>query len=396
MASDKLKKIEFKRLLSKYEASLEDLEYLREIASEINSEFSSALAAKKRQDLFESKKVEEMAEEAEEAEQKEAARDPLFKKLFRKIVVKCHPDRMDPDLTIKQQAEYLELYDLANKANDDDNMALLITVAIRLEIELTEEYYEHVEKISEALNETQQEIESIQGSVAWAWYHSDEDKRDKMLDDYIKHMEKILKGPEKRKIKILGLGHPRTGTGFTAKLLQSWGLDVGHETVGKDGIVAWQLAVDKGPWPYMPKFENNLAPEFIIYNVRDPWTSIASIVFTENTKSQSTNFRVKQGGVLESTNRVELAINSILRWDRLITAKQPHFIYRIEDQEKELFDFLKSNGLEIEYVPSEGKVNSRMHKGLQELENEKRTVRPSVKRKFNDFCLKYGYKPFFD
>ena len=137
MASDKLKKIEFKRMLKRYESALEDLEYLREMASEINSEFSSALAAKKRQDLFESKNAKDMAKDEKDVEKENPNRDPLFKKLFRKIVVKCHPDRMAKDLSIKQQSEYSDLYELANQANDDDNMALLITVAIKLEIELS-------------------------------------------------------------------------------------------------------------------------------------------------------------------------------------------------------------------------------------------------------------------
>ena len=395
--SSKLKKIEFKRMLKRYESSLEDLEYLREMASEINSEFNSALAAKRRHDIFESKEMEDISEAVEDDEPKmDGDRDPLFKKLFRKIVVKCHPDRMDKDLSIKQQAEFLEYYDVATNANDDNNMALLITVAIKLDIELSEEYFEHIEKIQEEADKVEKEIEGIQGSIAWSWYHTEEERRDMLLDNYIKHMEKVLMSSIKRKVKILGLGHPRTGTGFTAKLLQSWGLDVGHEEVGKDGIIAWQLAVDKGPWIYLNDFQNNLEPELIIYNVRDPLTSIASIIFTENVKEESINFRIKKGGVIKSTNKIEMAINSILRWDRLITAKQPAFIYRIEDQEKELFDFLKSKDLDISYAPSTGKVNERDHDGLEGLENEKRAVRPSVKRKFNDFCLKYGYKPFFD
>lgn len=394
MGSDKLKKIEFKRLLKRYESALEDLEYLKEMSSEINSEFGSALAAKKRQDLFESNELKDMAENQEEDEPESASRDPLFKKLFRKIVVKCHPDRMDAGLSIQQQAEYLELYDLANKANDEDNMALLIVVAIKLEIELGEEYVEHIQRIEEEKEKVESEIENIQGSVAWQWYHADETWRDKILDDYISHMEKMIFGPKKQKVTILGTGHPRTGTGFTAHILQSWGLDVQHEALGKDGIVAWQLAVSEGPWVYLPEFEG-IDPKFIIYNVRDPRTAIASIVFTENVKPASTKFRVGRGGVLRSSNRVEFACNSIIRWDQLITAKNPDFTYRVEDQEKELFDFLKSKGLDIEYKPSTGAINARKHEGIEELEHEKSTVRPSIKRRINEYCQKYGYPPFF-
>lgn len=395
MENDRLKKIQFKRLLTKYESALEDLEYLKEMASEINSDFNSALAAKQRQDLFENDKVQELAEEEESEEKESPNRDPLFKKLFRKIVIKCHPDRMDPDLSIKQQAEYIDLYDQANKANDDDNMALLITVAIKLEIELSEEYYEHVHKIEEESQRIEKEIEGIQGSIAWQWYHAEDEKKDLMLDQYIKHMEKILLGPKVKEIKVLGLGHPRTGTGYTAALLNLWGLNVGHERLEKDGIIAWQLAINKGPWLYLNRVNFKLKPEITIYNVRDPRTSIPSIVYTENVKKESLEYRITKGKVIKSSNRVELAINSILQWDKLITSKKPDFVYRIEDQSNELFDFIKLAGYEVEYSELSEKVNSREHEGLDGLENELRAVRPSVKRKLNAFCEKYGYDSLF-
>ena len=392
--SSKLKKIEFKRMLKMYESALEDLEYLKEMASEINSDFNSALAAKKRPDLFENKQVEDLAEEAEDTEKESAVRDPLFKKLFRKIVVQCHPDRMDPDLSIKQQAERLEFYELANKANDEDNMALLITVAIKLDIELSEEYMQHVEKIEEELNNVQKSIENIQGSAAWQWYHLDEEKRDTMLDQYVKHMEKILLGNRPTLVKILGLGHPRTGTGYTAFLLKSWGLDIGHEVLGSDGIVAWPLAIEKGPFLYIKDIENKISPELIIYNVRDPKDSIPSIVYTEDTKEESLNFRI-ENGVIKSVNRVEMAINSILQWDKLISKKNPDFVYRIEDQSKDLFDFIISKDFEVEYVISKEVINAREHKSLESLRDEMLSVRPSVKKKINTFCIKYGYDPIF-
>ena len=196
--SDNLKKIEFKRMIKKYESSLEDLQYLKEMSSEINSEFNSALAGKKREDVFENKEVEKLAEKKEKTKEN-PDRDPLFKKLFRKIVVLCHPDKLDSDLSIKKKAEYLDFYENANKANDENNWALLITVAIKLEIELSDKYIEHVENISIESDKIQKQINNIQNSIAWQWYHSKENKRDVMLDQYIEHMEKILFGENKTK-----------------------------------------------------------------------------------------------------------------------------------------------------------------------------------------------------
>ena len=398
MASDKLKKIEFKRMLKRYESALEDLEYLKEMASEINSEFGSALAAKQRQDLFEGKEVEELAEEDEKTKES-PDRDPLFKKLFRKIVIKCHPDRMDPNLSIKQQAEYIDLYDQANKANDADNMALLITVAIKLEIELSEDYFEHVNKIEDESKRIEKEIEGIQGSIAWQWYHSPEEQRDTMLNQYIKHMETILLQQNKIKKSILGLGHPRTGTGYTHRIMQTWGLKIGHEYMADDGIVAWQLVYPQGRWPFIDTVKEGDVYDFkhLIYNVRDPKTSIPSIVYTESQSQESVNFRNSFLRINLSGNPVESAIRSIIKFDQLINKRNPNLIFRIEDESEKLFNFLKEGGYNVNWNDTEvnKKYNTRNHEGWDSLEPHLKRVDQEHKNLINAYCEKYGYEKLF-
>jgi hypothetical protein len=389
--------IDFKRMLRQYEFFVEDLSDLKELQSEVNSEFGSAIAGLKRPDLFDNKKVESLANEADASknESEEPERDPLFKKLFRKMVVKCHPDRLPTDISDSSKLELKSHYENAIKANDDYNWALLISTAIKLEVELSEEYYDHVESLKEESSKVQKEIEVIQTSVAWTWYHAPDDQKEGILQSYVKYMEKSLMAEKKQKIKILGLGHPRTGTGFTSSILNSWGLEVGHEKLERDGVVAWQLAVENGPWPYMADFPN-VESEILIYNVRDPRTSIPSIAFTENTNSMSLNYRLKNG-VLESPNRVEQAIHSILQWDRLITLRNPDFTFRIEDQSQDLFAFLQGKGFEIQWVESNQKVNARDHGRTidKDLQTEFEKVRPSLRARINDYCVRYGYDILF-
>jgi len=389
--------IDFKRMLRQYEFFVEDLSDLKELQSEVNSEFGSAIAGLKRPDLFDNKKVESLANEADASknESEEPERDPLFKKLFRKMVVKCHPDRLPTDISDSSKLELKSHYENAIKANDDYNWALLISTAIKLEVELSEEYYDHVESLKEESSKVQKEIEVIQTSVAWTWYHAPDDQKEGILQSYVKYMEKSLMAEKKQKIKILGLGHPRTGTGFTSSILNSWGLEVGHEKLERDGVVAWQLAVENGPWPYMADFPN-VESEILIYNVRDPRTSIPSIAFTENTNSMSLNYRLKNG-VLESPNRVEQAIHSILQWDRLITLRNPDFTFRIEDQSQDLFAFLQGKGFEIQWVESNQKVNARDHGRTidKDLQTAFEKVRPSLRARINDYCVRYGYDILF-
>jgi hypothetical protein len=206
------------------------------------------------------------------------------------------------------------------------------------------------------------------------------------------------------KIKILGLGHPRTGTGFTSKTLKTFGLNVGHETLESDGIVAWQLVAKEGPWPWMAHFDSltKERPDFdyLIYNVRNPKDSIPSIIQTDDHKTykgtSSLNYRIHKIGAPHSFNRVEQAILSIITFDKIITNLNPDVIYRIEDQYDKLYEFAKYLNPSISYVEPEKKVNSRPHDGLSGIQKDLEGVRPFYKILINEYCDKYGYPRMFD
>lgn len=202
--------------------------------------------------------------------------------------------------------------------------------------------------------------------------------------------------------KILGLGHPRTGTGYTSKLLQSWGLDVNHELMGNDGIVAWQFASNE-PAPLFSMESpdrnfltpNNFEFETIIYNVRNPFTSIPSIIYTENL---SLNFRNKVVGFNYLNNPLSNALESIILWDKLIQDKKPNFTYRIENQEKELFDFLSMKYDNIKWHDSMvGKIyNQRGHGGWNSIMDKIESVPNELLLGINEYCVRYGYSEIFD
>ena len=146
---------------------------------------------------------------------------------------------------------------------------------------LSESYIENLKSESVKVSE---EIETIQGSVAWKWYHTESvEERAQILKLYIAFIEKQKYENVKESKLILGLGHPRTGTGYTSNLLKTWGLDVGHEKMGADGIIAWQLVSDIEPRIFMEDFDSSrYTYKYLIYNVRDPRGSIPSIALTEN------------------------------------------------------------------------------------------------------------------
>jgi hypothetical protein len=89
---------------------------------------------------------------------------------------------------------------------------------------------------------------------------------------------------------LLITGHPRSGTGYLAKLFQRNGYDVGHETWGKDGCSNWQLAVDATFYDYGDKrpTRDQIMPECDqrIFIQRKPIDVVNSVSFTEQASQE--------------------------------------------------------------------------------------------------------------
>lgn len=197
--------------------------------------------------------------------------------------------------------------------------------------------------------------------------------------------------------KILGLGHPRTGTGYTSKLLNLWGLDVLHEKMGSDGIVAWQFATrSKNPMPWLDKnirFDD-YSFDHIIYNVRNPFYSIPSIAQVEK---PSLEYRKKFVHISNNSNPVFTAIESILLWDELILSHNVNFIYQVENQTRDLYEYLSQYYNLNPYKHfTNTKYNSRAHEGWRNIKQFVKDVPDELLIKLNTFCNTYGYTSIFD
>jgi len=392
-----------KRLIREYEFLLEDVDDVLEIHKTANQELNRAIRLAKDENVAETEfEKEEDDEEIETFE--DTPERKVLKRLFRKIVFKCHPDRLSNEISEGERVKMQDLYEKAVLAHDRDNWGLMVVVAIKLEIELPEEAENMIERISEEAEGLKNHISQLTNSFAWQWYHAQEELQKKMIDDYLNTLKLIKKRNSQKKTKrILVIGHPRTGTGYTAKLLQSWGLDVQHERMGKDGISHWGMAVGGDNPVIFSNFIDNITFndikwETIIYCVRDPKTSIPSIAYTENTNKESFEYRMKWGKFLNRDNEIINSINSITSWDRLIHNNvKPDFIFRIEDESRKLFDYLKNKNIEVKWNDSViGKPqNTRQHKRWSTLVEENDYVAGRYKRKINEYCIKYGYKKLF-
>ena len=195
-------KLIFKRLIREYEFILEDLKDLQDIKEKVDVEFMEHLREIDSEDVLNSPSMESSAEkwsnDKKDLEEKEAEeqddRDPVFKKIFRKVVVKCHPDKL-VDPTEKEILYYTDMYNDAMEANEDQDWGLLIRTAIKLEIEIPEEAYSKIEEIQEDLNKLKAKQETILNSTSWNWYHiKDSNSQEELLQNHLAFLKNFNKG----------------------------------------------------------------------------------------------------------------------------------------------------------------------------------------------------------
>lgn len=195
--------------------------------------------------------------------------------------------------------------------------------------------------------------------------------------------------------KVLGLGHPRTGTSFTSKLMKIWGLDVGHEKIGKNGVVAWQMINENGPFPFMKPIDYRPDYDCLTYNVRNPYYSIPSIVYTEDTKNKSFTYRKRVLEFEETDNKIENAILSLCYYDLKVSSMSPDVTFRIEDGQHSLYKTLHNKGFGVKYSEFNQPVNERTHKMFQEMLDDFGPVSAEAKQLIAGYCDKHGYAKIF-
>jgi len=207
-------------------------------------------------------------------------------------------------------------------------------------------------------------------------------------------------------VKILGLGHPRTGTGYTATVLNKWGFEIGHEDPKPDGIVSWTLIQEwqpkvrvlentkhKSAFFEMGKAYDWKRPTYdtLIYNVRNPTSSIPSLVHTVR-KRGIIKYLKKLGSEFKSENPIENWIQSIIHFNNVIINLNPDIIYRIEDQEEFLYNELrKKYDFLPDYQAHQQIENARPHPSFKATVEQFGPPQPPYVDLINTYCDNYNY-----
>jgi len=175
-----------KKVIRDYVYHLETLNDFKEISNEAESLFRNEL-----------KRVDESALEAltpkgdgekpKKVDEVESVSfdDKDFKKLFRKVVIKCHPDKINSES--EEESEFLKLaYEEANQANDTYDWGLLLKVALDLRIESFELDDEKINNINENILNLKEQISKYEQSMAYQWYVRPEEHKETYLEECAK------------------------------------------------------------------------------------------------------------------------------------------------------------------------------------------------------------------
>lgn len=116
--------------------------------------------------------------------------DKDFKKIFRKIAIKCHPDKLNDSYSEREKSFLKECYNNLNKSNSTYDWGLLLKVAVELDVEVEELTAEQLNNIQENINKVREKILKYEESMAYKWYLLPDDENKK---GYLEQCANIFK-----------------------------------------------------------------------------------------------------------------------------------------------------------------------------------------------------------
>tara|TARA_R110002096_G_scaffold66941_1_gene162694 strand:+ start:1242 stop:1817 length:576 start_codon:yes stop_codon:yes gene_type:complete len=160
-----------RKLIRDYTYHMESLKDILSISSDAESGFREAMndghedaleALQPKEGSIPPKKIEEIDEVKFE--------DKDFKKIFRKLAIKCHPDKLTKDISERESTFLKKCYEDMNLANTTYDWGLLLKVAGELDVEITDLSEEHFDNINSNIESIKRKISMYENSMAYKWY----------------------------------------------------------------------------------------------------------------------------------------------------------------------------------------------------------------------------------
>lgn len=112
--------------------------------------------------------------------------EPEHKKLFKKIALLCHPDKLKWERPSTKRKR-MKLFEKARKAITEDNYHSLTEIANELDIPIPTPTESQIKSLKSTILKIESDLKSKKSSFPWVWYHEeDPKKKEKIVETYVK------------------------------------------------------------------------------------------------------------------------------------------------------------------------------------------------------------------
>jgi hypothetical protein len=144
----------------------------------------------------------------------------------------------------------------------------------------------------------------------------------------------------RRDLHLLVTGCGRSGTKYTAFLLQQLGIDAPHERLGRDGICSWTMAVYSETRRYGPP-SSRVSFREVFHQVRDPLAVISSAV---TLRAESWDFIRRHIDCPDAAIPIVRAAHYWVLWNEQ-AERVATWRYRVEDLDNSFGEFCARIGV---------------------------------------------------
>ena len=173
------------------------VDFMSQLNHEVNSTKRQSVIEKEKKKVKANQEkelsTEKPRENSQDIEIKKEKKDDNLKQAFKKIAIAVHPDKLGglPEFERKYKES---LFDKARMALEENDYYAIVEVSEELGIEPPEPTHEQIATMKKMNSALEKEVKKIEESLVWVWYHSDENKRTKLMENYIEHLEKQCAG----------------------------------------------------------------------------------------------------------------------------------------------------------------------------------------------------------
>ena len=129
--------------------------------------------ARKATETTEEEKMVNPIDVINEEEKEEPERDPDLYKIYKKIAMKTHPDRVKDESLV-------DFFDQATQAMKENDWMTILTISLALEIKTPEFTEELRQKLQANILEINTKVKSLHNTAAWVWANTVEQNKEKI------------------------------------------------------------------------------------------------------------------------------------------------------------------------------------------------------------------------